>query len=973
MKFRFFALLFMVFNCAINAQNLDMTSPDQDQSNPLDCSIFSNGSITNFTDDGGGGNYSNNFNDTLVLCPDLSQGSKVTVAFGINAGFSWGVDSTDSIYVYDGPNTASNLLGVHNSLTDPNGFNHQATFLNNPSGCLTLVFISDSVQNGSGWDANVTCGNPAQPFIPHMQAYENGPGNGDTLTPADTGLVKVCPGDSILYVGWAEFPYSLENAGTGYSQNSTNVTYKWFFSNGFIATGDSIWFHPPNNAGYVVTLQISDQFPYKEQLISYVRVAPRIDFSATRALNDSICEGDTIQLIAGVNPNDTVGVSPTVAITEVGGSFAGLTYLPDGSGANYEATIEISGFGAGQTLSTGKDIMRLAITMEHSFLGDLEMIMTCPSGDTAVIFNSYGGGGVSAGELAAGGFGGGGTYLGDAYDNNIGNPGIGWTYSFSDTIPNWGTMAQEYGAGNTLPATTFSGFGNAMNPDSIYLPEQNFDAFIGCPINGTWTLIIRDNLSIDDGYIFDWAIFFNPYINPNFQSYTSQLTTSQWFDDMNGFLGNAGDTIVSLMPDTFGINSYRFEVMDDFGCVSDTTIEVYHTKSPNTGVIDTISCLSQVPMNVFGADSALWVTFSNNAGDLTFISNNKDTSIILSAANPGVFDLELSMYKNNCVFIDTARFLYAEDLPVNLINDTIACLSALKLGTSFVDTNGAYSYAWGPGGQTTDSLLITQSGMYYVTISGCNTQEDSALIQLFEPPYIVGDYLICDSQQVIWIDHHNFEGGWKLINTDIVDGDYTFIPFGDSLYLSSSKLGLLQVGFADSLCKTVDTVEFVFQHKPHAEIIDSLICLKDIPLVLKANVYPENTISYTWTGNSRDTTLEVFEAGVYKLKVDNVCGSFEDTVHVSFRDCNYIVPNVLTPNGDGLNDVFALVNREFYSSIEFAIYNRWGQKVYESHNQLAVWDGFNQNGEMCADGTYFFVVEIDGATETGSITLITGK
>ena len=50
--------------------------------------------------------------------------------------------------------------------TDPTGFTHQASW-NNPSGCLTIVFISDAAIEGTGWLGNVQCGNQFQPFDPH--------------------------------------------------------------------------------------------------------------------------------------------------------------------------------------------------------------------------------------------------------------------------------------------------------------------------------------------------------------------------------------------------------------------------------------------------------------------------------------------------------------------------------------------------------------------------------------------------------------------------------------------------------------------------------------------------------------------------------------------------------------------------------------------------------------------------------------
>lgn len=135
------------------------------QSNPANCNTFGV-SGTNFQDPGGGANYPANYNDTITFCPDLTLGTKMSITMAINAGFTFDVDGSDFIYVYDGPTASSPLLGVHNSVTDPTGFTHQASW-NNPSGCLTIVFVSNGTTEGTGWDANVQCGNQYQPFVPH--------------------------------------------------------------------------------------------------------------------------------------------------------------------------------------------------------------------------------------------------------------------------------------------------------------------------------------------------------------------------------------------------------------------------------------------------------------------------------------------------------------------------------------------------------------------------------------------------------------------------------------------------------------------------------------------------------------------------------------------------------------------------------------------------------------------------------------
>ena len=124
-KILLFLVLFISSYLNIKAQVITMGEPGFPPSNPIDCATF--GISGNNFQSPGGGSYPANFNDTTVFCPNLSLGTKVTLTFAINAGFTFDVDGSDSIYVYDGPNTSSPLLGVHNSVTDPNGFAYQAS------------------------------------------------------------------------------------------------------------------------------------------------------------------------------------------------------------------------------------------------------------------------------------------------------------------------------------------------------------------------------------------------------------------------------------------------------------------------------------------------------------------------------------------------------------------------------------------------------------------------------------------------------------------------------------------------------------------------------------------------------------------------------------------------------------------------------------------------------------------------------
>ncbi|MBK6343549.1 MAG: gliding motility-associated C-terminal domain-containing protein [Flavobacteriales bacterium] len=71
------------------------------------------------------------------------------------------------------------------------------------------------------------------------------------------------------------------------------------------------------------------------------------------------------------------------------------------------------------------------------------------------------------------------------------------------------------------------------------------------------------------------------------------------------------------------------------------------------------------------------------------------------------------------------------------------------------------------------------------------------------------------------------------------------------------------------------------------------------------------------------------------------------------------VPNVFTPNGDGVNDQFR-VDAIGIERIEVTIFNRYGQEVALLQRAKQAWDGRTFGGEPCSDGTYFWVLEATG-------------
>ena len=136
-----------------------------------------------------------------------------------------------------------------------------------------------------------------------------------------------------------------------------------------------------------------------------------------------------------------------------------------------------------------------------------------------------------------------------------------------------------------------------------------------------------------------------------------------------------------------------------------------------------------------------------------------------------------------------------------------------------------------------------------------------------------------------------------------------------------------------------------------------------------------------WDSATYDIFVEDGNLGWFKLNslpiTDTVyCGNFDtlavgfnlikvlttngiDTSESNYRMCNQpappevAVPNVLTPNNDGVNDIFIIDYINLYDARELTVFNRWGTPVYQSSDYQNDWDGGNLAG-----GVYFYVLDL---------------
>jgi gliding motility-associated-like protein len=88
-------------------------------------------------------------------------------------------------------------------------------------------------------------------------------------------------------------------------------------------------------------------------------------------------------------------------------------------------------------------------------------------------------------------------------------------------------------------------------------------------------------------------------------------------------------------------------------------------------------------------------------------------------------------------------------------------------------------------------------------------------------------------------------------------------------------------------------------------------------------------------------------------------------------DINEAVYNIITPNGDGLNDFFDLSPLRLNNACNLEVFNRWGAQVFSADSYQNDWEGVDNDGKVLADGTYYYVIKCGEYVEaTGPISII---
>lgn len=167
--------------------------------------------------------------------------------------------------------------------------------------------------------------------------------------------------------------------------------------------------------------------------------------------------------------------------------------------------------------------------------------------------------------------------------------------------------------------------------------------------------------------------------------------------------------------------------------------------------------------------------------------------------------------------------------------------------------------------------------------------------------------------------------------------------------------GTYRLFTSNGVCSRVDSFTITRNFTPTVSLgNDTALCFSEQLVLNATHPLAEN---YLWSNNTTDSSIVVTTPGIYSVAVSNFCGTVTDDVFIDFRDCAdmIFVPNIFTPNGDGLNDVLRAKAYFQIDSFELRIYDRWGRQVFLSNTITRGWDG-TINNQKATPGQYVWTL-----------------
>ncbi|MBI3500228.1 MAG: gliding motility-associated C-terminal domain-containing protein [Bacteroidetes bacterium] len=427
------------------------------------------------------------------------------------------------------------------------------------------------------------------------------------------------------------------------------------------------------------------------------------------------------------------------------------------------------------------------------------------------------------------------------------------------------------------------------------------------------------------------------------------------------YLWNNGQTTSSA--NNLSAGNYSVVVTDANGCTSSAAINISQpsalsVSASSTGNTSCISPNGSATANASGGTSTYIYVWSN--GQTSQTANN------LSSGNYSVTVTDA----NGCTATQTVSVAGPTPPTISVSGNTILCQGDQTILTA----SGGVVYSWSNGSTGAAVAVAPAVTTTYTVIgtdaNGC-TNTSTISVTVSPPPIanISGNTTICQGD----FANLSASGG----------GNYLWSTGANTQNISVTSAGNYSVVVSVGSCSDTASVNVFVNPLPTANAgTDATIDMGQSTLLSASggNSYswiPPTNLSCSNCANPNASPPSTTTYTVFVTDVNGCSSSDEVTVFVKEPDCtdNLFIPNAFSPNGDGENDILHMhYNPYCVEKAQLRIFNRWGEKVFETTDITQGWDGtFGGERLNTSVFVYFFdatIINGSKISRKGNISLI---
>jgi gliding motility-associated-like protein len=308
-------------------------------------------------------------------------------------------------------------------------------------------------------------------------------------------------------------------------------------------------------------------------------------------------------------------------------------------------------------------------------------------------------------------------------------------------------------------------------------------------------------------------------------------------------------------------------------------------------------------------------------------------------------------------------------------NDDVIDLSNL------VESTWSYEFNQPFGVMNLFDPALVGPGIYSITLTTSNGpcfEDSTQFIEILAMPEVQAtDYFeFCGLTGQISIESNASDVEW-ILPVDVVSQGSVFQESVDLVFPEYGDYELIALSSYDGMCPVSSEISVSLWAQPISVYAgeDQILYIIDYAILYGENVgvgnlqwsADNNNFEFTDPNNSV-TEVNGLQSGLNTLFLtvtNGPCEAISDEVVIDVK--GMIIPTMFSPNGDGANDSFEIRGLQYLPQMKLIIYDDWGIEIFSSDEYNNQWGGTMTNGSLCADGTYYYSIQIGKESLLGFI------